>query len=527
MSNRTRKRKRSPYPPAAKIVDAIYIRSELAMHRENPVLEALPPIPDNVDVIDAVHRFPPYRPTDRNARTAVLKHRLVELGRLVHPFDEHIELAFRVSAAIRDGYVDRNPLHTGFHRQAASRALGAARAVLDDDLPIPAADGAAPLGFAMVGVSGMGKTTGFRTVLQYYPQVIRHYVYQGTRLHLDQIVWLRIECPPDGSLKSFCRMFFRQVDALLNTRYAQNYGGARATVDTMLIDMARVAAFHCIGILGIDDIHNLNQAKGKEAQHVLNFIRYLGNTMGVPIVPIGTFGAVKLLGSAFQNARRACAFGDFIWDRMHWRDPSHSDSAEECEEEGVGQFEALVETLWKYCYLPSRSKLTVNTLRAIYEETQGITDLIVKLFMLSQIRALALGEKSVSIDTLRSVAFDCFRSVRPLIKALRERDYAKVGEVDDLVSKLELEKLIEIAGDGSGDNAGQHQRRTPEGHTSGANSSTASTKARSIGVGRRRASRNANAPHDEGQEETAYRNLRDAGRIGNIAGEVFREHPDS
>lgn len=63
----------------------------------------------------------------------------------------------------------------------------------------------------IIGPPGMGKTHSGKTALGHYDQ----FIFQEAPLHVAQITWLRIECPPDGSLVALCRFFFAAVDKAL------------------------------------------------------------------------------------------------------------------------------------------------------------------------------------------------------------------------------------------------------------------------------------------------------------------------
>ncbi len=63
--------------------------------------------------------------------------------------------------------------------------------------------------------------------------------------------------------------------------------------------MSLTAANHCIGVLVIDEIQRLSQARSGGAERMLNFFVQLINTIGVPVVLIGTYKARSLIR---QNA---------------------------------------------------------------------------------------------------------------------------------------------------------------------------------------------------------------------------------
>lgn len=108
---------------------------------------------------------------------------------------------------IREGYVGRNPkdgslnthLQNGYERLMSGK---------DDMIRFPTANSTAR-SLAFIGCSGSGKTTTLNKVLSTYPQVIYH-----SELNFTQIVYLRVDCPHDGSLKSLCLHFLEQLTRL-------------------------------------------------------------------------------------------------------------------------------------------------------------------------------------------------------------------------------------------------------------------------------------------------------------------------
>src|SRR5262245_42655258 len=80
--------------------------------------------------------------------------------------------------------------------------------------------------------------------------------------------------------------------------------------------MARVASLHCLGMLVIDEIQNLSEAKSGSSARMLNFFVQLENTIGVPFILIGTPMAIQALSGEFRQARRATEQGGVYWERM-------------------------------------------------------------------------------------------------------------------------------------------------------------------------------------------------------------------
>src|SRR5690625_5598051 len=80
-----------------------------------------------------------------------------------------------------------------------------------------------------------------------YPQVIKHEAYEGQPFNHTQIVWLKIDCPYDGSLSTLCKSFFKAIDDLLGTRYLEKYGYMNRITSTMLLHMTSLASMYGIG----------------------------------------------------------------------------------------------------------------------------------------------------------------------------------------------------------------------------------------------------------------------------------------
>lgn len=59
-----------------------------------------------------------------------------------------------------------------------------------------------------MGFSGIGKSSVVERILSLYPQVLLH----KSPVNRLQVVWIKLNCPHDGSLKTLCMDFFTKVD---------------------------------------------------------------------------------------------------------------------------------------------------------------------------------------------------------------------------------------------------------------------------------------------------------------------------
>jgi len=269
---------------------------------------------------------------------------------------------------------------------------------------------------ALIGCSGVGKSKSIERILERYDQVFVH----DEPFSLHQVVWLKLDCPYVGSPKQLCINFFKEMDLLLGTRYLARHGSSRMSVDEMMVHMAQVANLHALGVLIIDEIQHLRQARGTGPDAMLNFLVTLVNTIGIPVIIIGTLGALPLLQGDFRQARRASGLGSLVWERMA---PGRS-------------WDILVERLWNYQWTREYTPLTPEIRQILYEESQGNIDVVVKLVMLAQLRAMQLGVRNrpeiLDSGLLRRVAAESFQIIRPMIDALKKNDRATIARYDDI-----------------------------------------------------------------------------------------------
>lgn len=408
----------SVFVGTGEIKQANYRDAEIPSYRGNPLIEALPPILDQDNTSDLLERFPVYSEAHRKIPAHLRLHLIQDALQLFIPLPVHFDLEQRFSRMIRVGYQARNPALRGFWGDINNRvqSLG---------VPSRTPPRSTATGFTIVGISGVGKTTSVEAILSLYPQVIIHNRYLEQDFNFIQIVWLKLDCPFDGSIKGLCLNFFQAVDDLLGTRYYDNYASGRKTVDQLLPCMAKVASLHSIGVLVIDEIQHLSQAKSGGSSKMLNFFVQLINTIGLPVVLVGTYKAMSVLCGEFRQTRRGTGQGDLVWDRMK-KDES---------------WEWFLECLWEYQYVQQPSRLDADLSNALYDVTQGITDFAIKVYMLAQVKAIVDQEEIITSQNIRQAAQEGLRMANPILKALKENDIRVLSTVED-VYPMEIDSYL-------------------------------------------------------------------------------------
>lgn len=454
-------------------------------YENNLFIAQLPPILSLRDMQLQFDRPPLLSERDRLRSPEQRLHIVHRLLNYSQPTVVARDLGQRIEHMIYRGYVGRNPETSewarmvqaiGMRERAVKDAAKAGRAektgaaskarVVDGsgfigDLK-PTED--TSMSTLVVGPPGMGKTHSVRTALCRFKQVVFH----RTPFDLAQILWLRVECPATGSLVALCHGFFAAVDEALRkagfeSNLEQEY--KRQSIGVMIIGMARVANLHAIGLLVIDEIQHVKVAHGAGSE-LLNFLVTLRNSIGVPLMMVGTMSALGVVQRTFRDARRADGLGSILFNRMAPADEEQRRVDVQAEQERTARLEAagddvdpadalpivvrnygpdfagFVRRMWRFQYTGARSEISVEVLNALYDETQGITDLVVKCFVLAQVllinQTAAAGGKHdaadeiITAELIRQVAKTCFNAVRPFVKALRENDQAALRKWEDL-----------------------------------------------------------------------------------------------
>lgn len=391
------------------LIYANYIPSRVPEYEGNPLIEALPEILSEEEAAEKIAHFPNIDDAERSLPRELRLHCINRLKNIVQPLPIHLELESSISTLIRSGYVGRNPmtpstwahLHTlSTNRRLTSNFHSSATT------------------FSLIGLSGIGKTTALDSILRLYPQTIFHKKYKNREFIHTQISWLKIECPYDGSLSGLCRAFFKSVDKALGqekyTRRFKSKGGIPEMIETM----EQIASTYFVGAIFIDELQHLNTAKTGGKDNMLNFFVNLINSIGIPVVFIGTNSMAELFSDVLRNARRACGLG--IHD---FKQPANNDEA----------WAVLVETIWNYQWLATVTDLTDPIREILYDLTQGVTDFLAKLMILGQRYAISSGEEKLSVEIFKHVAETKMKLLKPALAVLRSGDPRKMRKFEDLI----------------------------------------------------------------------------------------------
>ena len=387
----------------------------------NPFIEALPPIMQEVsDIKENLIGKVDYDPEDilrsKNERihlTAQLLHQFFQ------PITRHISLESKISILVRQGYIGRNIADGKLHQRLQNgyeRIMSGEINSFRFEAPKSTA-----LSYSLIGCSGSGKSTTLHRILNLYPQVIYHEKYNFT-----QLVYLKIDCPHDGSLKNLCLHFFKAIDVALGTDFERKVALKRLGIEALLNYMRQITNTYAIGVLVIDEIQHLSVKNSGGAEKMLNFFVTLINVVGLPVVMVGTPKAKFIFDGDLRSARRGAGFGADIWEPMKNTVPSSNTS-------NRAEWTAFTNALWKYQWLTNKEQHLSDEIRNCwYELSQGVLDIVVKLFVLAQGRAIMTRLERITPSLLRQVYEDELKFVHPMIEALKSGDPNRIALYSDL-----------------------------------------------------------------------------------------------
>ena len=402
-------------------VTAFYQPTGIKRYDGNPFIEALPPILSVAQAGKSIKGKVEFHPSDRLADPKSRMHMVVSLLEdYFQPLSQHVQLQEKIDMMLRMGYVGRNLSDGSLNRK------------LQEGYELIKSGGDVTANFAvekttarsmsLVGISGSGKTSSLERVLETYPQVIYH-----EEKNFFQVTYLKIECPSNGDLESLCLNFFSAVDNVLGTDYERRYAKQRLSVPKMLALMRQTANNRAIGILVIDEIQRLSQVRSGGKEQMLEFFVELVNTVGIPIVLVGTPKARPIFELELQSGRRSAGLGSIYWETI----PQYA--YKESGRIKNPNWVRFTDNLWKYQWLKHGDDPLTDEIRECwYDLSQGVLDIVLKLFVLAQLRAIANKKERVTVGILKSVYKQELKPVQPMLQALRSGDADKIKEYSDM-----------------------------------------------------------------------------------------------
>jgi hypothetical protein len=396
-------------------VIANYTEQRIPNYKGNKLIEALPPTMDDQQMLEALSLRPDFTDEQRTWPDQDRLMMLKSLQNFMVPLSSHLELCNALDSLLRAGYVGRAPRTAG-HAAIAQKIYENQKQGLS--FRQAASTRTPQLSTALLGLSGMGKTTTVNRWCAHIPQVIYH-----PDLNLHQITYLHTEMSSDGSsIKGLAHSILHQMDQLIpGANYFDQYAQRGKTgADSLMRSVARLMNMHLVGLLICDEVQNLAHAR-KGEQTVMTELVSAANELKVPLFLIGTNKAAKVLSLDFRQARRSTGHGIEPWDRLY--------PGSDLE---PSEWDGLLDVLWSFQWLKNPVDIDRSFRSVMFECSQGVIDVAIKLFASSQARAILDGSETLTPALIADVYKKEFKLMHPMIDALREDNLENLARFDDI-----------------------------------------------------------------------------------------------
>lgn len=402
---------------------AIYQAADNPLYKNNPFVEALPPMLTGRSLISRLSSFPAYSDEDRDKSPGIRIQLLSNLYEFYQPLPMTVELYTQIYTSMQ----------MGFGRQCGVEGRKALidgyKSMIGNETSFSAGGGDS---FAFVGASGLGKSTALNHVLSLFPKVIEHEEYNGDKMFCKQIPYIMVQTPHDCSVKSMCLDILVKIDELIGSEYSlpfmQPY---RFSTDVLLNRIAQISRCHHLGVLIVDEVQNLVYGNGALGIRLLNFLVQLVNSCSMCVCLVGTPRIYELLNKEFRAARRATGL---VYERL----------------ENGPEFRILINGLWHYQYTRYTSELTPEIQQWLYRKSRGIPDILVKIIYQSQKTAILSGREKIDVSALETAYRKNFAFLSGFLEELDSKNSAgkEANDIDYRCTEtLQAEKKIKISHD--------------------------------------------------------------------------------
>ncbi|RCW69209.1 ATP-binding protein [Pseudorhodoferax soli] len=402
----------------------------LARLRNNPLISALRPWPSEKALRKLLEFLPDYDESHRQLDRPMRVQQLQQLKRFAIPLPRVLQLAETMHATMLEGYVGREP-----HTPEANRRLAEVYNSPDIESYARLRDSANAAQFtsALLGMSGVGKSTSLETIAGLYPPVIHHPEH-----NMYQIPTLLIEMAYDGaSIATLATAILTALDKKFPAgNYRKLYIEARGNAEQKLLFAFALLQVHAVGLIIVDEAQNKKYTKTQADETdfmggqspLSTLLITASNQMQVPLLLTGTAELKKVLGKRMSQLRRMVGSGMRPWTALSTSAVGNRRS----------EFDVFLTILWRFQWTKHACPLTPALQNLFYQLTGGVPDFVVKLYAAVQNRAM-YGDEMITPELIREVGDAEFGAVADIVRAIVKRDkksLAKIVHISDISAEL-------------------------------------------------------------------------------------------
>jgi hypothetical protein len=401
-----------------RIESATYKPAILPEHNGNPLIEALPAKMNDEGVLINLGNYPQCTSIERGLEAFERVEYLTRLKDLRQPLPIYIQCFRAIEFALKEGYSSKNPLIATTQNYLHYS---------DDNRPpvIPSSGAFIPKGSGttVIGESGVGKTSMLEQILNYFPDVIQHHDYKGFPLNFKQIVWLKVDCPYDSSVRAFCHRLLIELDLKLGVPPTK----PASTIPALLTQIESRIKSGFLGILVIDEMQNLNLAKAGGSDRLIGFIHNIVNSLGIPILFCANPPFNELLSETMKTARRAENNGYFEVKLM----------------QNDLLWELFAKSLWELQWTDKETPFTKELSDRLFTLSVGNMDLAVRIYREAQRTVIGTHNERISIDALDYAAMNTIKATAPKVKEIQLKQQLEMLNATKEKSQLNTGKQAE------------------------------------------------------------------------------------
>jgi hypothetical protein len=401
-------------------------------YSDNILIQACGPIHTDSDLIAQLTYIPQPFPSnmDFHNHSALASHYVEKVKSIHVPSSESLSIAQAIDLMLRQGYVDRNPSSS-----LTWQGIYEKRTLAPPKITAQAA--------YVTGISGTGKSRAVERALQLYQQVVVHDSFPQMRSQFKQLVWLKVDVPPNGSSRELAFALMRATDHALGTSLFEDYAlsSKRSGLELLNLwwDKARV---HFLGLLVLDEVSNLfkietlkqrlKRKNESERLHLrvaddeaLKFIINLNNSAKIPLVMMGTPDGMEAFCTRLSTAERLITGGIYKVNRSTNEENSHFRKY-------------MFPALDKFRLGHRVNEDTPRIRGRLIELSAGIPRIYVSLWCLSGKVMVQRNGKTLEVEDLDYVMDKFMSPLKPAINALQTDDPRRLARYEDLLPPSEF-----------------------------------------------------------------------------------------
>ena len=217
-------------------------------------------------------------------------------------------------------------------------------------------------GFALIGLSGCGKSSSLKSLTDHYPQVIIHKTDRG---EISQILYLTVSCLPNSNFKAMYKSIGKAIDEALHTNIYEDMIEKIRTLGSQQQKIVELIETYAIGMIIFDEIQLMDFSAISESS--FESLMTIANQTKIVIAIVGTNDSYDKILKYPRTVRR---IGNFI------------DASLYCQLKNNTAY--VLKILSQYQLTDRKIIITDELIEAVHSETKGIISLIISLYIAMQ-----------------------------------------------------------------------------------------------------------------------------------------------